>query len=61
MILQSPPVWWSGLKAKSLVDIDVAEQSPPVWWSGLKEFQSIFCPQSGQVSTCVVEWIESLI
>ena len=37
MILQSPPVWWSGLKAEEELPDIVQRWSPPVWWSGLKD------------------------
>ena len=38
MILQSPPVWWSGLKGPLYYYAGRINQSPPVWWSGLKVF-----------------------
>ena len=36
MILQSPPVWWSGLKDKKSDKKNQGILSTPVWWSGLK-------------------------
>ena len=37
MILQSPPVWWSGLKGSRIKIPINFKTSPPVWWSGLKD------------------------
>ena len=57
---KSPPVWWSGLKDQIYIVPFQIRMSPPVWWSGLKVFWVLDSEYLHQVSTCVVEWIESL-
>ena len=54
----SPPAWWCGLKFISGTPNCLKISSPPAWWCGLKSCLIALWILPGNVTTCVVVWIE---